>query len=52
MAPEELLVSLVSELWMYVLILTPIASILSYIYMCGSNTDPDTQHWVKHKFIS
>ena len=25
--------------------LTPFSSILSYIYMCGSNTDPDPQHW-------
>ena len=26
--------------------LTPFASILSYIYMCGFNTDPDPQHFV------
>ena len=55
--------SWVSELWIYILNLTPFTSILSYIYMSGSgsvfgiriqkapdygsNTDPDPQHWKK-----
>ena len=36
MAPEELLVSWVSEWWIYVLNILAFASISSYIYMCGS----------------
>ena len=60
MSPEELFctVSWVSELSISVLNLTLVASILSYIYTCGSgstqhlnseygfNTDPDPQHGI------
>ena len=35
---NNFLVSLVSEWWIYVLNLTPFASIFSYIYMCGSES--------------
>ena len=46
MSSEEILVSRVSEWWIYVFNLTPFASNLSYIFLPGStkvrmaNTDP------------
>ena len=57
MAPKELFISWVSEWLIYVLNLTHFSSILSYIYIgkypmvrvCGSNTDPDPQHWYRYQ---
>ena len=31
--------------------LTPFASYLSYFHLCGSNLDPEPQHWFEAKFL-
>ena len=47
------LVNWVSKWWIYVLILTPFASILSHIYMCGITVDPNPQSsWIRIQYGS